>query len=108
MQLTSRMASHVNDLTVQVIKEDWSLPAGPASPSSAPLSRPISSTPGTVRYSYEPRTSKPSPLTENTSGVYPQMAVSSMDSNNPGAQVGHYSLNPRLQQDSHFSQQVHV
>lgn len=33
-QLTSRLASQLNDLTIQVVKEDWTLTSSPLTPSS--------------------------------------------------------------------------
>ena len=113
MQLTSRLTGHVNDLTVQVIKEDWSRPSGPPSPSPAHTTHlsPAPHAPGPSRHSYEPRTSKMSPLIESTTGLgYGGPAAmfggAESSSNSPGPHVGHYSLSSRLQQDSHLSQQL--
>lgn len=35
-QLTSRLASQLNDLTIQVVKEDWTLTSSPVSPMPSP------------------------------------------------------------------------
>ncbi len=109
MQLTSRLTGHVNDLTVQVVKEDWSRPSGPPSPSPARTTH-LSSLPQASRHLYEPHTSKISPLTESmTSVAYGGQAAmfgGAESSGSPGPHVGHYSLSSRLQQDSHLSQPV--
>jgi len=111
MQLTSRLASHMSDLTVQVIKEDWSLPSGPAmaTPPSTHIAGhlPSPNLPGVPLpniYSYEPHPAKFS--TESSSGHHNVGGLTTPlgGGSTGGGQVGHYSLNPRLQQNSHFTQ----
>ena len=45
-QLTSRLASQLNDLTIQVVKEDWAMTSTPLATSPLPPLPPSSPTPG--------------------------------------------------------------
>ena len=102
-QLTSRLASHLNDLTIQVVKEDWSLPSGPSTTSSHinPLPNPTGV--GITRYPYGL-----TPMPEVTTGANTVPMPSELSTGyNPVTppQVGHYSFNPTLKQDLHVSHQ---